>query len=166
LSTPLPTRPGTRTASLNITPTPHALDAIDDVSKLVTFDATQHIAAWSDTSVGSASWTAALLSTTRASGSGSFTVDPNTALHNVVLHFDIASLLPLGGLGVTVDYPARSFYADCLQLVYRWLHHINLSGLDLDAGTYILNFTGTAGPLGIGGSLSRRGTDRHLGVPQ
>lgn len=139
-------------ASLNITPTPHALDAIDDVSKLVTFDATQHIAAWSDTSVGSASWQAALLSTTRASGSGTFTVDPNTALHNVVLHFDIASVLPLGGLGVTWSITLQGASTPIASSSFSGgSTTINLSGLDLDAGTYTLSFTGTAGPLGVGG---------------
>ncbi|WP_368543640.1 BapA/Bap/LapF family large adhesin [Enterobacter soli] len=139
-------------ASLNITPTPHALDAINDVSKLVTFDAAQHVAAWSDTSVGSASWTTALLSTTRASGSGTFVVDPNTALHNVVLHFDISSLLPLGGLGVTWSITLQGSATPIASSSFTGgSTTINLSNLDLDAGTYTLSFTGTAGPVSVGG---------------
>ncbi|MGT8858800.1 BapA/Bap/LapF family large adhesin [Enterobacter sp. 186315] len=139
-------------ASLNITPTPHALDAINDVSKEVAVDATQHIAAWSDTTVGSASWTTALLSTTRASGSGTFVVDPNTALHNVVLHFDISSLLPLGGLGVTWSITMQGSATPIASSSFTGgSTTINLSGLDLEAGTYTLNFTGTAGPVSVGG---------------
>src|SRR5690606_33717041 len=59
-----------------------------------------HTTTYSDTTVGTASWTTALLSSTQGSGSGTFVVDPNTALHNVSLHFNVASLLALGGLTV------------------------------------------------------------------
>jgi VCBS repeat-containing protein len=100
-------------ASLNITPTPHALDAINDVSKQVVFDTTQHIAAWSDTTVGTTNWTTALFKSTSGTGSGTFVVDPNTALHNIVLHFDISSLLPLGGLGVSWSITLLGASARC-----------------------------------------------------
>jgi hypothetical protein len=47
--------------------------------------------AWSDTSVGSTNWTTALLKSTSGTGSGTFIVDQNTALHDIVLHFNISS---------------------------------------------------------------------------
>jgi VCBS repeat-containing protein len=138
-------------ASLNITPTPHALDAINDVSKQVVFDTTQHIAAWSDTTVGTTTWTTALFKSTSGTGSGTFVVDPNTALHNIVLHFDIHPCCRLAGWGLA-------------GLSRCWVHQplltgsftggstsINLTGLDLDSGTYTLSFTGTAGALSVGG---------------
>lgn len=46
--------------------------------------------------VGNATWNAALLAPTTGRGSGEFVVAANTALHDVVLHFNVASLLTLG----------------------------------------------------------------------
>lgn len=139
-------------ASLNITPTPHALDAINDVSKQVVFDTTQHIAAWSDTTVGTTTWTTALFKSTSGTGSGTFVVDPNTALHNIVLHFDISSLLPLGGLGVSWSITLLGASSPLLTGSFTGgSTSINLTGLDLDSGTYTLSFTGTAGALSVGG---------------
>ncbi|WP_255580108.1 BapA/Bap/LapF family large adhesin, partial [Enterobacter sp. BIDMC 29] len=88
------------TASLNITPTARAMDAVNDVSTAMDVTSVHHTTTYSDTTVGTASWTTALLSSTQGSGSGTFVVDPNTALHNVSLHFNVASLLALGGLTV------------------------------------------------------------------
>lgn len=70
----------------------------------------------------------------------------------MVLHFDIASVLPLGGLGVTWSITLQgSSTAIASSSFTGGSTTINLSGLDLDAGTYTLSFTGTAGPLGVGG---------------
>jgi len=139
-------------ASLNITPTPHALDAINDVSKVMTFDTAQHTVAWSDTSVGSTNWTTALLKSTSGTGSGTFIVDQNTALHDIVLHFNISSLLPLGGLAVSWSITLQGASTPIISDSFTGgSTTINLSSLDLDAGTYTLSFTGTAGPLSIGG---------------
>ncbi|MWT09105.1 adhesin, partial [Escherichia coli] len=108
----------------------------------------------SDTTVGSASWNAALLASTQGSGSGTFVVDPNTALHNVVLSFNVASLLTLTGLTVdwtltngTTTLRSGSFNGG---LLLGGRATINLTGLDLEAGTYTLNYTGRMGPLGVG----------------
>jgi len=141
------------TASLNITPTPVALDAVNDVSRELSVDATHPVAAYRDDTVGNATWNAALLASTSGSGSGTFVVGANTALHDVVLHFNVASLLSLGGLNVnwTITGPGvtrtGSFNGG---LLLGGVATINVTGLDLDAGTYTLSFTGAMGPLGLG----------------
>lgn len=142
------------TASLNITPTPRAMDAVNDVSASMDVTSVHHTAAYSDTTVGSASWSAALLAATQGSGSGTFVVDPNTALHNVVLHFNVASLLSLGGL--TVDWVLTNGSTTIRSgsfnggLLLGGTATINLNGLDLDAGTYTLSYTGKMGALAAG----------------
>ncbi|WP_418936793.1 BapA/Bap/LapF family large adhesin [Leclercia adecarboxylata] len=142
------------TASLNITPTPVALDAVDDVSDALAFETTSQVAAYRDDTVGNATWNAALLASTSGRGSGTFVVAANTALHDIVLHFNVASLLSLGGLSVNwsitqggVTYDSGSFRGGILL---GGVATINLGGLDLDAGTYTLSFTGSMGPLGLG----------------
>jgi hypothetical protein len=121
--------------------------------------------AWSDTSVGSASWTTALLKSTSGTGSGTFIVDPNTALHNIVLHFNILPAAAGRAGRELVDHPAGCIHAHHFCSFTGGSTTINLSGLDLDAGTYTLSFTGTAGPLSIGVSRSPQAS-RHLGVPE
>lgn len=142
------------TASLNITPTAQPMDAVNDVSTVMDVNSVHRTAAYSDTTVGSASWNAALLASTQGSGSGTFVVDPNTALHNVVLSFNVASLLTLTGLTVdwtltngTTTLRSGSFNGG---LLLGGRATINLTGLDLEAGTYTLNYTGRMGPLGVG----------------
>ena len=141
------------TASLNITPTPVALDAVNDVSDALVFDTTSQVAAYRDDTVGNATWNAALLASTSGRGSGTFVVAANTALHDVVLHFNVASLLSLGGLNVNWTITGAgvtrtgSFNGG---LLLGGVATINLPDLDLNAGTYTLNFTGAMGPLGLG----------------
>ncbi|QVV61185.1 BapA/Bap/LapF family large adhesin [Leclercia sp. Colony189] len=141
------------TASLNITPTPVALDAVNDVSRELVVDTTPQVAAYRDDTVGNATWNAALLAPTSRSGSGTFVVDANTALHDIVLHFNVASLLSLGGLNVNWTIigggvsRSGSFNGG---LLLGGVATINVTGLDLDAGTYTLSFTGSMGPLGVG----------------
>lgn len=143
------------TASLNITPAAQALDAVNDVSAVMDVTTVHHTAAWSDTTVGSASWTTALLSSTSGSGSGTFVVDNNTALHNVVLHFNVDSLLALGGLTVNWNISNGSTVLRSGSFSGGSLLggniDINVSGLDLSAGTYTLNFTGSVPGLSVGG---------------
>lgn len=142
------------TASLNITPTPRAMDAVNDVSAVMDVTSVHHTAAYSDTTVGNATWTAALLAATQGSGSGTFVVDANTALHNVVLHFNVASLLSLGGL--TVDWVLSNGATTVRSgsfnggLLLGGTATINLNGLDLEAGTYTLSYTGKMGALAVG----------------
>jgi VCBS repeat-containing protein len=144
----------TGTASLNVTATPHTVDAIDDTSSLMSIATAQNTAAYSDTSVGTASWNAALLVGTSGNGSGTFVVDSNTVLHNPVLHFSIASLLPLGGVGVTWTLSdgtgvvkTGSFSGAALL---GGVANVDLTGMDLHSGTWTLSYTGTAGALGVG----------------
>ncbi|TNV15159.1 BapA prefix-like domain-containing protein [Buttiauxella sp. B2] len=145
----------TGTASLNITATPHAVDAVNDTSALMAVSTAQNTAVYSDTSVGSASWAAKLLSATSGSGNGTFVVANNDVLHNPVLHFTVQSLLSLGGLNV--DWNITNSAGTVVKngsfnggLLLGGVANIDLSGLDLPAGTYTLNYTGNMGALAAG----------------
>ncbi|WP_339274977.1 BapA/Bap/LapF family large adhesin [Enterobacter asburiae] len=142
------------TASLNITPTARAMDAVNDVSTTMDLTSVHHTSVYSDTTVGVANWTTALFSSTQGSGSGTFVVDPNTALHNASLHFSVASLLSLGGLTVNWSISdgsgvirSGSFSGGSLL---GGSIDVPLTGLDLNAGTYTLNFTGSVPGLSVG----------------
>lgn len=142
------------TASLNITPTAQAMDAVNDVSATMDLTSVHHTSVYSDTTVGTASWTTALLSSTQGSGSGTFVVDANTALHNASLHFNVASLLSLGGLTVNWSISdgsgvIRSGSFSGASLLGGSID-VPLTGLDLNAGTYTLNFTGSVPGLSVG----------------
>ena len=142
------------TASLNITPTAQAMNAVNDVSATMDLTSVHHTSVYSDTTVGVASWTTALLSSTQGSGSGTFVVDPNTALHNASLHFSVASLLALGGLTVNwtisdANGAIRSGSFSGASLLGGSID-VPLTGLDLNAGTYTLSFTGSVPGLSVG----------------
>lgn len=142
------------TASLNITPTAQAMNAVNDVSTAMDVTSVHHTSVYSDTTVGVASWTTALLSSTQGSGSGTFVVDPNTALHNASLHFSVASLLSLGGLTVNwtisdANGVIRSGSFSGASLLGGSID-VPLTGLDLNAGTYTLSFTGSVPGLSVG----------------
>ena len=142
------------TASLNITPTAQAMNAVNDVSATMDLTSVHHTSVYSDTTVGVASWTTALLSSTQGSGSGTFVVDPNTALHNASLHFSVASLLALGGLTVNwtisdANGAIRSGSFSGGSLLGGSID-VPLTGLDLNAGTYTLSFTGSVPGLSVG----------------
>ncbi|MGX4988590.1 BapA/Bap/LapF family large adhesin [Enterobacter kobei] len=142
------------TASLNITPTAQPMNAVNDVSAVMDVASVHHTSAYSDTTVGTASWTTALLSSTQGSGSGTFVVDPNTALHNASLHFNVASLLALGGLTVNWTISdgsgvirSGSFSGGSLL---GGSIDVPLTGLDLNTGTYTLSYTGSVPGLSVG----------------
>ena len=142
------------TASLNITPAPLALDAVNDVSKEMSVEMTPQVAAYRDNDVGNATW-GSLLFPSSGKGKGDFIVDANTALHDIVLHFNVASLLSLTGMRVewtitqgSTTYDSGTFYGGILL---GGVATINLGALDLGAGTYTLNYTGYVGALGVGG---------------
>ncbi|BDS22084.1 hypothetical protein KAM546c_33450 [Enterobacter roggenkampii] len=142
------------TASLNITPTAQAMNAVNDVSATMDLTSVHHTSVYSDTTVGVASWTTALFSSTQGSGSGTFVVDPNTALHNASLHFSVASLLALGGLTVNwtisdANGAIRSGSFSGASLLGGSID-VTLTGLDLNAGTYTLSFTGSVPGLSVG----------------
>ena len=142
------------TASLNITPTAQPMNAVNDVSAVMDVTSVHHTSAYSDTTVGTASWTTALLSSTQGSGSGTFVVDPNTALHNASLHFNGASLLSLGGL--TVNWTISDGSGVIRSGSFGGISLLNgsidvpLTGLDLNAGTYTLSYTGSVPGLSVG----------------
>ncbi|WP_314139032.1 BapA/Bap/LapF family large adhesin [Buttiauxella noackiae] len=144
----------TDTASLNITATPHAVDAVNDTSAVMAVSVAQNTVGYLDTTVGQASWGTLLLPSS-GSGNGTFVVDTNTILHNPVLHFVVSSLLNLGGLKVDwvltdsagAQVTKGSFNG---SILLNSAATVDLSGLDLHSGTYTLNYTGSVGGLGVG----------------
>lgn len=136
----------TDTASLNITPTAWALDAINDVSDTLSVATLQDTAAWLDSSVGSASW--GLLGKS-GSGSGTFEVATGTVLKGASLVFDVSTLITLGNLNISwaIQENGTVIRNGTVPVANITLGGatvtVNLSGLELDAGTYTLNFTGT-----------------------
>lgn len=145
----------TDTASLNVTATPTPVNAIDDVSTSMLINTAQTTASYSDTTVGSASWQAKLLASSSGSGSGTFVVGANDVLHNPALHFTVQSVLSLGGLNV--DWNITNSAGTVIRsgtfsggLLLGGVADINLAGLDLQAGTYTLNYTGSMGALAAG----------------
>ena len=145
----------TGSASLNIKPTPQALDAVNDTSSQMAVTTLQDTSQpFSDTSVGSASWTT-VLGPSSKSGTGTVEVAAGTAVQNVVLHFNVASLLTLGGLNVTwalYDSNGVKVAGDTFNggLLVGGAIDIALNGLVLHAGNYRLDYTGNAGALGLG----------------
>lgn len=142
----------TGTASLNITATPHTVDAVNDISSIMAIASTQNTAAYASANVGSASWNAALLASTHGNGSGTFTIADNTILSGAALVFKVSSLLALGGLSVSWTL------TDGLGHTYTGTFSGNalLGGTaiipvtDLHSGTWTLTYTGNMGPLGAG----------------
>ncbi|HCL5073306.1 TPA: BapA prefix-like domain-containing protein, partial [Salmonella enterica] len=136
----------TDTASLNITPTARALDAINDVSDTLSVATLQDTAAWLGSSVGSASW--GLLGKS-GSGSGTFDVATGTVLKGASLVFDVSTLITLGNLNISwaIQENGTVIRNGTVPVANITLGGatvtVNLSGLELDAGTYTLNFTGT-----------------------
>lgn len=145
----------TGSASLNIKPTPLALDAVNDTSSQMAVTTLQDTSQpFSDSSVGSASWTT-VLGPSSKSGTGTVEVAAGTAVQNVVLHFNVASGLTLGGLNVTwalYDSNGVKVAGDTFNggLLIGGNLDIALNGLVLHAGNYRLDYTGNAGALGLG----------------
>lgn len=159
----------TDSASLNITPTPQVLNAVDDNSAVMAFTTVQDTVALPSTNVGQAKWNTALLSGTSGSGSGTFVVDPNSVLKGATLHFDVASGLALGGLSVgwtltlngnTVangNFSGSALLGNSIDVA--------LTGKELLAGTYTLTVNGSIGALSLGTvtiTPSISGTTYHL----
>ncbi len=142
-------------ASLNITATPHTVDAFNDISGVMAVNTAQTTAAYSDTTVGNATWTTSLLFATHGDGSGTFVVGNNDVLHNPILHFNIASLLPLGGVSInwTLTDGAGITRTGTISgsAILGGSPTVDLSGMDLHSGTWTLSYTGNAGILAVGG---------------
>ncbi len=142
----------TGTASLNITATPHTVDAVNDVSAIMAITSTQNTAAYASANVGSATWTTALLASTHGNGSGTFTIADNTMLSGAALVFKVASGLALGGLSVTWTL------SDGLGHTYTGTFSgsallggtATIPVTDLHSGTWTLSYVGNMGPLSVG----------------
>jgi VCBS repeat-containing protein len=145
----------TDSASLNITATPHTVDAFNDISGVMAVNTAQTTAVYSDTTVGNATWTTSLVFATHDDGSGTFVVGNNDVLHNPILHFDIDSLLPLGGVSInwTLTDGAGITRTGIISgpAILGGSPTVDLSGMDLHSGTWTLSYTGNAGPLSVGG---------------
>ncbi|MGC6094786.1 BapA/Bap/LapF family large adhesin [Citrobacter portucalensis] len=146
----------TGSASLNIKPTPQALDAVNDVSSTMAVSTQADTSrSFTDDSVGNASWSAQLLSPTSKSGTGVIEIATGTAVQNTILHFNVASGLTLGGLTVTwalydsnnIKIAGNSFNGG---LLVGGNIDIALSGIVLHPGNYRLDYTGSVGGLGLG----------------
>lgn len=146
----------TGSASLNIKPTPQALDAVNDVSSTMAVTTQADTSrSFTDDSVGNASWSAQLLSPTSKSGTGVIEIATGTAVQNAILHFNVASGLTLGGLTVTwalydsnnIKIAGNSFNGG---LLVGGNIDIALSGIVLHPGNYRLDYTGSVGGLGLG----------------
>ncbi|TDN58408.1 BapA/Bap/LapF family large adhesin [Scandinavium goeteborgense] len=157
-------------ASLNITPTPHALDAVNDSSAVMAVTAVQDSIGYSNGSLGSA--TIATLGN-KGSGSGSFDITGNDALLNASLTFKIASLVSLGGLSVAWSIiengktlASGTIPAGSISLLNSTVT-VPLSGLELDAGHYTVSFTGNLSGLAVGNitiTPTLTGTTSHLDI--
>ena len=146
----------TGSASLNITATPQALDAVNDISSQMAVTTQADTSrSFTDNTVGNASWSAQLLSPTSQNGTGVIEVATGTAVQNAILHFNVASGLTLGGLTVTwalydsnnVKIAGNSFNGG---LLIGGNIDIALSGVVLHPGNYRLDYTGSVGALGLG----------------
>ena len=145
----------TGSASLNIKATPQALDAVNDISSQMAVTTLQDTSQpFTDTSVGNASWNTLLVPSSK-SGTGTIEVAAGTAVQNVVLHFNVASGLTLGGLNVVwalYDSKGVKVAGDSFNggLLLGGNIDIALNGLVLHAGNYRLDYTGSVGALGVG----------------
>ncbi|EMF0720256.1 BapA prefix-like domain-containing protein [Citrobacter freundii] len=146
----------TASASLNIKATPQALDAVNDISSQMAVTTLQDTSQpFTDNSVGKATWDAKLLAATSQSGTGTIEIAAGTAVQDVVLHFNVASGLTLGGLNVTwtlYDSKGARIAGDSFSggLLIGGNIDIALNGVVLHAGNYRLDYTGSVGALGVG----------------
>ncbi|POT56297.1 Ig-like domain repeat protein [Citrobacter amalonaticus] len=143
----------TDTASLNITPTPQALNAVDDLSSIMVINTVQDSAAFGSGALGTA--TIPTLGN-KASSSGSFDVATNDVLKSATLNFNIGTVITVGTLGVTwtITGPngfslSGSVPASSISLLGSSIA-VSLGNAELTAGHYTVNFTGTMGGLAVG----------------
>jgi|GEM_PF-146385 len=157
-------------ASLNITPTPHALDAVNDSSAVMAVTAVQDTIGYSNASLGSATITTL---GNKGSGSGTFDITGHDALLNASLTFKIASLVSLGGLSVSWSIiengntlASGTIPAGSISLLNSTVT-VPLNGLELDAGHYTVSFTGNLSGLAVGNitiTPTLTGTTSHLDI--
>ncbi|WP_336821492.1 BapA/Bap/LapF family large adhesin [Cedecea sp. VD20] len=142
----------TGTASLNITSTPHIVDAVNDVSSIMAITSTQNTAAYASATVGQTSWNTALLASTHGNGSGTFTIADNTVLSGANIVFKVASGLVLGGLSVswTLSDGLGHTYTGTFSGSALLGGTATIPVTDLHSGTWTLSYVGNMGPLGLG----------------
>ncbi|MRS17313.1 BapA prefix-like domain-containing protein [Enterobacteriaceae bacterium RIT691] len=158
----------TDSASLNITPTPHTLDAVNDTSAVMTVSTVQDSIAYTSPALGSASIPTLNLS---GNGSGSFDVTGNNAILNASLTFKITSLVSLGGLSITYSIIENgnvlysgTIPAGSISLLSNSVT-VPLNGLELNAGHYTVSFTGNLSGIALGTitiTPTLTGTTSHL----
>lgn len=158
----------TDTASLNITPTPQALNAVDDVSGVMAVSTVQDSAAYGSGALGTA--TIPTLGS-KATATGSFDIATNDVLKNATLNFDINTLITVGTLGVTWTITGPGGYtlsgsvpASSISLLGSSIA-VSLGNAELTAGHYTVSFTGTMGGLAVGNvsiTPNVTGTTWHL----
>ncbi|MDN8552380.1 Ig-like domain-containing protein [Citrobacter werkmanii] len=143
----------TDTASLNITPTPQALNAVDDVSSIMAVNTVQDSAAYGSGALGTA--TIPTLGS-KATATGSFDIATNDVLKNATLNFDINTLITVGTLGVSWTITGPGGYtlsgtvpASAISLLGSSIA-VSLGNAELTAGHYSVSFTGTMGGLAVG----------------
>jgi VCBS repeat-containing protein len=142
----------TGTASLNITATPHTVDAVNDISSIMAITSTQNTAAYASANVGSASWSTAVLASTHGNGSGTFTIADNTVLSGAALVFKVTSGLALGGLSVTwtLSDGQGHTYTGTFSGGVLLGGTATIPVTDLHSGTWTLSYVGNMGPLSVG----------------
>lgn len=158
----------TGTASLNITATPQALDAVNDVSGTMAVSTVQDSEAYGSGALGTA--TIPTLGS-KATGTGSFDIATNDVLKGAMLNFSIGTLITVGTLGVTwtITGPdgfslSGSVPASAISLLGSSIS-VSLGNAELAAGHYSISFTGTMGGLAVGNvsiTPNVTGTTWHL----
>ena len=158
----------TGSASLNITATPQALDAVNDVSSMMAVSTIQDSAAYGSGALGTA--TIPTLGS-KATGTGSFDIATNDVLKGATLNFSIGTLITVGTLGVTwtITGPdgfslSGSVPASSISLLGSSIA-VSLGNAELAAGHYSISFTGTMGGLAVGNvsiTPNVTGTTWHL----
>ncbi len=157
-------------ASLNITPTPHALDAVNDASTVMAVTAVQDTIAYNSGALGSAT---IFTLGNKGSGSGSFDITGHNALLNSSLTFNVTSLVSLGALNVAWSIAENGTVLasgttpiNSLGLLAASVT-VPLSGVELDAGHYTISFTGNLSGLAVGNvtiTPTVTGTTSHLDI--
>lgn len=158
----------TGSASLNIKPTPQALDAVNDVSSTMAVSTVQDSAAYGSGALGTA--TIPTLGS-KATGTGSFDIATYDVLKGATLNFNIGTLITVGTLGITwtITGPdgfslSGSVPASSISLLGSSIA-VSLGNAELAAGHYNISFTGTMGGLAVGNvsiTPNVTGTTWHL----
>ncbi|MBJ7224165.1 MULTISPECIES: BapA/Bap/LapF family large adhesin, partial [unclassified Brenneria] len=141
--------------TLNVNLTSAPLTAVDD-SVTLTAMAVQEEMTYSDSDAGSVSWRSSLLSSTSGTASGTVTVAEHTVVKDASITFGVNSLLSLGSMRIgwsllSEDGSQLASGSVASGALLGGKATASLGDLELDAGEYTLNFTGSIGALSVGG---------------